>query len=321
MSNITLFKNGADIPAFLRKNELDDVTKSLMGSGGGNNKSISIRGSVFRMMVNGKEVQKNEDRSMNVIIVNAAPKVGRNYYSKGYAEGVNTNPDCWSNDGEKPDPRSENRQSSACATCPMNIAGSGQGSSKACSYRRRLAVMLENDPNEDIYSLALPSQSLFGKGENGKMPLLQYSDLLASHGINVTSVVTELRFDTSSATPKLVFRASRPLTEAEWAISEEKRNAPETLTAISFVPPVGEKKDVQEDAPAPKKIAAKPIVEEEDEPAPAPKARPKVEESFEEIEEPKVRETKKAAPVVEEKADKLKSVLDAWDDEDDEDDE
>ena len=111
------------------------------------------------------------------------------------------------------------------------------------------------------------------------------------------------------------------MTEEELAMSEELRNAPETISAITYAPAPAttEKKNVQEDAPAPKKIAAKPAVEEEDEPAPAPKAKPKVEETYEEVEEPKVRETKKPAPVVEEKADKLKAVLDAWDDEEDDD--
>lgn len=318
MSNLTLFKNGSDIPAYLRKSELDDVTRSLIGSGG-ESKTISIRGSVFRMMVNGKEVLKNEDRSMNVIIVNVAPKVSRYYYDGPFVEGANKSPDCWSNDGEKPDPRSENRQSSACATCPMNVAGSGQGTSKACSHKRRIAVMLENDPNQDVYGLVLPAQSLFGKGENGKMPLHQYADLLSRHGVNVTSVVTELRFDTSSATPKLVFRADRPLTEEEWAISEELRNAPETISAITYAPAPSERKDAQTNAEAPKKIAAKPAIEEEVEPAPAPKAKAKVEEDVEEVEEPKVRETKKAAPDTTSKETKLKAVLDAWDTDDDED--
>ena len=63
------------LPSYLKELELDDVTKSLMGGGGGGIKRISIKGGVWRMMVNGKEIAKNEERSMNVVIVNA--EIGR----------------------------------------------------------------------------------------------------------------------------------------------------------------------------------------------------------------------------------------------------
>ena len=46
------------------------------------------------MMVNGKEVAKNEDRAMNVVIVAASPKVSRTFYAKTYTEGEVTAPDC-----------------------------------------------------------------------------------------------------------------------------------------------------------------------------------------------------------------------------------
>lgn len=76
------------LPSYLKELELDDVTKSLMGGGSGGIKRISIKGGVWRMMVNGKEIAKNEERSMNVVIVNAAPKVSRTFYLKQYSEVV-----------------------------------------------------------------------------------------------------------------------------------------------------------------------------------------------------------------------------------------
>ena len=69
---------GQGLPSYLKELQLDATTKSLMGSGGtGGIKRISIRGGVWRMMVSGKEVAKNEDRTMNVVIVAASPKVSR----------------------------------------------------------------------------------------------------------------------------------------------------------------------------------------------------------------------------------------------------
>jgi hypothetical protein len=77
MSNLTLFKSGnVALPDYLR--EGDETTKALAGSGGG--KQISIKGGVWRMMVGGEEVAKNEDRAMNFVVLGAAPKVSRTFY-------------------------------------------------------------------------------------------------------------------------------------------------------------------------------------------------------------------------------------------------
>jgi len=235
MSELSIFANG--VPAHLRGG-LDETTKALMGgNSGGTYKRISIRGSVFRMVVNGKEVAKNEDRSMDVVIVAAAPKNARTFYSKNYSEGEALRPDCTSADGITPDASSTNAQSTTCASCPQNIAGSGQGGSRACRYSRRLAVMLENDlAAGDVYQLVLPAQSIFGQGENGKLPLESYARFLGSQGVSVSAVVTEMRFDTNSATPKLTFRAIRALSPEEYAIAVERGTSPDAQNAVSFDP-------------------------------------------------------------------------------------
>lgn len=316
MSDLELFRDkSAVIPAHLQKGPLDTLTKSLMGSG--NSKRISIRGNVFRMIVGGQEVAKNEDRSMDVVIVRAAEHTSRSYYAGSYVEGSTALPDCWSTDGNKPDAQVSSPQASACALCPMNAAGSGQGTSKACRYSRRLAVLLGNDiENSDVYQLTLPAQSIFGKGESGKMPLGQYAKFIGGHGLSVSSVVTEIRFDTSSATPKLTFRAVRPLTVEEMASAIEKGNSDDAVDAVTYNPAQmdrGEAGKPQAAAPAEKdpelfrdlpKRGAKAEKPAEEAPVEA-KAEP---------EEPKVRETKKSAPAAE--PEDLESVLDAWGDDD-----
>ena len=233
MSNeMSIFKNGAAVPAHYKNVELSETTKALMGSS--DNRRISIKGGIFRMIVGSQEVAKNEDRAMNIIIVAAAPKTSRQYYAATYQEGVTTAPDCWSADGSVPSATCANKQSNSCATCPQNIAGSGQGNSRACRHLHRLAVVLENDAvNGDVYGLTLAATSLFGKGENGKMPLFQYAKLLGAHGMNITDVVTEMRFDTDSATPKLIFRAVRPLEIAELEAVKEHGQTLEAKEAIT----------------------------------------------------------------------------------------
>lgn len=286
MSEITLFaKGGNNLPAHLRNIELDETTKALMGgSGSGGGKRISIRGGVFRMVVDGKEVAQNEDRAMNIVIVAANPHVSRTYYADGYQEGQSAAPTCWSNDGTSPDPKATDPQASKCASCPQNIAGSGQGNSRACRYSQRLAVVLENDVAGDVYQLTLPAQSIFGATENGKMPLQAYAKFLGAHGLPVTTVVSEMRFDTSSATPRLTFRAIRPLEPEELVTAREQgqSDAAKQATA-STVAQVDNAKAIAPPAPAAKakKPVAKPDAEEPaEEPVKRTKATPKDVESI-----------------------------------------
>jgi len=226
MSELALFSQ--NLPAHLRNlDTLDETTKALMGGGTGGIKRISIEGGVWRMMVNGNEVARNEERSMNVVIVAAAPKVSRTFYMGVYKKGVAAAPDCWSADGEKPDVTAKSPQSKTCAQCPQNVKGSGQGDSRACRFSQRLAVVLDNDIGGDVYQLTLPSQSIFGEGEPGKWPLQTYAKMIGSKGVPITSVVTEMRFDTDSATPKLTFKPARFLetTEFEVALQQGKTDA------------------------------------------------------------------------------------------------
>jgi hypothetical protein len=233
MSNeVSIFKNGGAVPAHIKNKELSETTKALMG-GGTSVRRISLKGNIFRMVVGGQELAKNEDRAMNIIIAAAAPKTSRQFYTGTYQEGVAAIPACWSNNGEQPDITSESPQSANCANCPKNIAGSGQGQGRACRFVHRLAVVLENDVSGgEIYELSLAATSLFGKGETTKMPLFQYVKLLGSNGMDITDVVTEMRFDTDSATPKMIFRAVRPLDVSELEAIAVHGSSPESKMAI-----------------------------------------------------------------------------------------
>jgi hypothetical protein len=287
MSEMTLFaKGGNTLPAHLRNLELDATTKALMGSGGGSGKRISIKGGVFRMIVDGKEIAQNEDRAMPIVIVAANPHVSRSYYADTYVEGQVLAPSCWSNDGVSPDSKVSEPQSGKCATCAQNIAGSAtQGAGRACRYSQRLAVTLENDLKGDVYQLTLPAQSIFGNVENGKMPLQAYAKFLGSHGLPITAVVTEMRFDTASATPKLTFKALRPLEADEMALAQEKGQSAEAKSAIASTP-------ATLDGAKPKAVAApEPVAKAEA--APAEEAEP-------------TKRAKKAAPK------DVSEILDDW---------
>jgi len=310
MSNdLALFRDkNAVLPASTRG--IDELTKSLMGGGGSVGKRISIMGGVWRMIVGGEEIAKVEDRNLDVVIVNAAAKTSRSFYKGAYSEETKGQPPtCWSNDGIKPDAKSEAPQSSACATCPMNVAGSGQGTSRACRFSRRIAVVLANNVEGEVFQLVLPAQSIFGKAEGGKMPLEAYAKFIGGHGLSISSVVTELKFDTGSATPKIIFRAVRPLAEDEMEAAIEKGQSQDAIQAITFNPAQTDRTGSSSAAkPAPKVEEEQPVFRD----APAPKAAPK-EKVVEapEAEEPVVRAKAKAEP-----AKDLEDVLSAWGDDD-----
>ena len=232
MSNeLAIFSN--DLPDYLKEVGVDEMTKALAGNTG--MKRISIRGGVFRMMVNGEEIAKNENRSMNVVVVNGNPKVSRQFYAGKYVAGETSLPDCWSNDGEKPDASIENPQCSTCEGCQQNIKGSGQGDSRACRYQQRLAVLLADDIEGDVFQLILPSKSIFGKGDVDKMPWQQYAKYVGSQGKSLSTLVTEIRMDSDSDTPKLTFKPVRFLTREEWVVAKDKSESPAAKAAVIMV--------------------------------------------------------------------------------------
>lgn len=298
---------GGKVPAYIKNLEMDATTKALVG-GGGNSRRISIEGSAFRMIVNGEEMAVSEDRKMNIVVVAAAPTINRQYYEGTYVKGKATPPTCWSADGKTPSKESEKPQHATCDNCPQNIAGSGQGESRACRFQQRLAVVLEGEIDGPVYQLALPATSLFGKGEanNTKLPLQAYARYLAENGTPITAVVTEMKFDTNAATPKLTFKAVRHLSEEEFGISQEQGSSSDANQAISLTvfkqdqknkAPVEVEEEAEEEAPAPKK--------------PFGKVKAKATEEAEET--PPAVAPKKAAPTVTGKR-PVADVLAEWDD-------
>jgi hypothetical protein len=255
-----------NLPAHLRGG-VDETTRALMGgavSTGPSIKRISIKGSVFRMMVEGKEVAKNEERAMNMVIVGAAQYNSRSFYEATFAEGQGAKmPDCFSDNGINPNAKSTSPQASACKDCPQNVDGSApSGKGRACRFSRRLAVVLENDQQGDVFQITLPAQSIFGKGIDGKLPLEAYVRLLGTNNVSVTSVVTEMRFDTSSATPKLTFKAVRYLEEDEFANALAKGKTPEAKAAIGLTAGAIDTGAVAIEAPKPVAKATPAVVEE-----------------------------------------------------------
>ena len=286
--------NPAQLPAFAKTVEISELARSLSGGGSGNfGKRISVKGGVFRLMSGSDEVAAIEDRHLDVVIVQAAPKISRTYYAGSYEEGASKAPDCWSADGEKPDASAKEAQASNCASCPQNAKGSGQGDSRACRFSQRLAVVLSNDVTGDVMQLTLSATSINPKEEGDKRPLQAYARFLAAQSNSPETVVTRLRFDTKAAVPKLFFQPMRWLSEEEYESVKEKSESKEAKQAVTMS--VSQSAGTKKAAPA---LAA-----------------PKEEaESFDEPE--KRKPTVKPSAVPKKKTGDLASVVDEWDTDD-----
>jgi hypothetical protein len=262
MSNeMTLFGNKSTAALSLLQNLDDDLTTKLAGSGG--NRRISIEGNVFREVIGGKEVRVSEERSMQVVIINAAA-VSRTFYSGTYVKGQKAKPTCWSSNTQTPDAAvpADQRQASFCKDCKQNIKGSAaQGDGRACRYSQRLAVALASDSGvgENVYQLSLAATSVFGDAEGQKMPLQAYGRYLKANNTHVISVVTEMRFDPNGQM-KLVFKPVRALNDTELHQMVALRDHPDTLKAITMTVSQMDRTEGEVSAPAPMIAKADPKV-------------------------------------------------------------
>ena len=323
MSNIAMF-NPSNVPAFAKNAALSATTLALAGGvpTGGGMKRVSIKGGVFRLLASGKEIASIEDRHLDVIIVKAAPKVSRIFYAGGYdKDAAAAAPDCTSADGEKPDAGVKNKQSSSCTTCPQNIAGSGNGQSRACRYQQRLAVVLANNPDGDVLQVTLPATSIFGKEDGDKRPLQAYARYMAAQTppVNLDAIVTRMKFDTKAESPKLFFSPMRWLTDDEYESAVEQSKSKDAEKAVSVTPASADGVV----APAPLAIEGKrpmgAMLDEDEAEAMAevkaakPKKAKAVEVEAEE--EPEVRKAAAKVESVPAKKNKLADIVADWDDE------
>jgi hypothetical protein len=167
---------------------------------------ISIKGGVFRRHAGKQEIDSIDARSLEVVIVAAAPAVHREFYEGKYQEGVEAVPVCWSSNGVAPDKGVTKPQHTNCNDCPKNAKGSGDGTARACRFAQRIGVVLANDIGGPVYAMKLPAMSTFGEAKDGYYPFKPYMTYLKANKVPAPSIVTEMRFDTSAAVPKLMFR-------------------------------------------------------------------------------------------------------------------
>lgn len=160
---------------------------------------ISIRAGRYRLIEEGVETVVGTD--MDVIIVGVNPHVSKVLYTKPYdPEATDIRPDCFSNDGIRPDESVVAPPSPNCATCPNNVLGSkitpSGAKSKMCADQRHLAVVPAADPTK-VYALTISVSAMKG--------LRTYFKHLQNYGIAPNEVITRLSFDDQASFPRVTF--------------------------------------------------------------------------------------------------------------------
>lgn len=150
------------------------------------------------------------------------------YYHDKYTGGSNP-PDCGSFDGVK----GTGTPGGACATCPYNQFGSGEGQSKACKNRRFIYILQEGELFPMVLSLPTGSLKEFTK----------YVKRQLSKGRKLNQVVTKISLKKATsnsgiAYSQAVFSFVRPLDEAEKTamatMTEQVKNYTANLTTAAL---------------------------------------------------------------------------------------
>jgi hypothetical protein len=273
---------------------MSELAKSLV-TNTNNSRRITMNKGKFSRMVGGEQAGGKVTGSINGIIINALPKVSRQFYAKPYdPNGEPTLPDCWSNLGDVPDAKASNAQGSSCATCPQNVDGSGQsGKGRACRFQRRVAVLLEGDMSGDIYQFNIPSKSLFGKGTGNVHPFESYLKFLPANGESIDRIVTQIAFDENETADVVNFTPVRHLTDEEIDVVEAAQSSPECRNVVQLT--VAQQDGVRKLPQATKPAQAEAV-------------------EAEEVEEPVKRASKKAEPTANAPKQNLADVVSAWSD-------
>lgn len=263
--------------------------------------------------------------TLYAVVLDYNPNRSRAYYAGEFDPESPTKPDCWSNDGVKPDDSVEIPQAGNCANCPMSAKNSrvrGGKGTVACGIQKFLAVQLLHGSVKNGFHIAeqvpvlrlkLAITSIY----DGQSPDLEKEGwfawdnlvkFLRENSINSTAqIVVKMRMDPNVDYPKIIFSPVTQITDPVFAreiltYKKENEDAIKALLSREFTPnDVDGKPTDPAHPPKVQKLAEPPKVvdeddEEEEAPKPARRARKVVEDEDEE-EAPKPR--KKAAAVVE----------------------
>lgn len=177
-----------------RRSIMDDAVAGLGVSRGAH---ISIRGNRFRLINAAGVEYLVPTASLDVVVVDANKMTSKLFFEGEYDPGNDAPPTCFSDNGTGPSSLAMQAQSPTCAVCPWNMMGSDQSKVtgrgiKACSDRKKLAVIVPDDTELNVYELQIPPGSLTNLKGYSKWLSEQVTD---GRKLDIADVVTRLEFD------------------------------------------------------------------------------------------------------------------------------
>jgi hypothetical protein len=264
--NTLMIPDAASVPAHIKNPELAKQANedAAAGISTGIPARVKLSGKQFALVDgNGEETPyppaslipgPDGNTYMPMIVLRAKKALTKTWYAAAYnPDGDAVAPDCFSNDGEKPDASVAAPQADTCATCAYNAFGSGKDQNgnptkgKACTDSKILAVFV---PQYGIHSFKIPPASLKNFG--------LYVKHLSAAGIPVGAVKTLVGFDLTATFPVVVFQFGGYVDEKAMGKLAELAESSEVAEIISGI-------TVTQAAPAPKQVEApkkeEPVVE------------------------------------------------------------
>lgn len=217
---------------------------------------IKTSGTRFVLVKDGEE-EIVKTLELKVVVLKAKPGFEKRYYARAYDPNSTDAavPDCFSMNGQTPDPSCSSPQNPSCSGCHNNVFGSGKdnngnpGKGKACSDRKLLAVLYPNSDTKalEIYGLSLPPASLKAFGA--------YVNTLSAANIPLPAAFTVVGFDEKSTYPVLTFKYGGILQEKELGQIVPMIESPEVKAIIdSKAPAVSPVAPAKATTPAPASV-------------------------------------------------------------------
>ena len=166
-----------NLPSIFGRRDRRGLTETAAtGLGGLMPPHVSIKGNRFALVDAGGGRFPLQTMYLDCIVIDINPNICKTYWGPDpYQDGDDQPPLCFSDNGVGPSAQSTEPQSRTCAECEHNAWGSATNEQtgknrKACSDRRKAAVVVLNDPTGHCYQLQIPPASL--------KPFLKYSGQL-----------------------------------------------------------------------------------------------------------------------------------------------
>lgn len=246
MSYEIMIPDAAELPAHIINTELARQANEAAAAGisTGFPARIKMSGKQF-VLVDGNGDEKpipmgklfkgpDDNLYLKTVVLAAKPEIQKRWYATKFDPSKEGQaPDCFSNDGVKPDASIPTPQCDNCAQCPFNAFGSsvvdGKATGgKACSDNKILAVfvppLVKGEASPGVHELKIAPASLKNWG--------LYVKALTNKGIPVGNVFTLVRFVDEQTFPVLTFQYGGAIPEGSLnqlaALSQE----PETLEIV-----------------------------------------------------------------------------------------